>query len=135
MNFLLNLVGKPSAASYTTPIADYFIAQKRFMPFIGVWPTITTNCVWARIVISVGQRLVQLFVNFVMLHLAIMFCYTFYIEIDKSSFARISYLLSQAIIFIFSLFSLFYMQLRTDGIQRMMQHMNDNFLFRSAKGW
>lgn len=69
-----------------------------------------------------------------MFHVALVFGWTFYLEIGAGSFARLSFALSQSIIFSFATFSLVYVNVMTNRITHMIENMNRNFKFRSAKG-
>lgn len=133
MDFIRTLFGKATEPDFNLP-HDYFKVQRFYLLFMGVWPEVTLTNVFARNVVIFVQRLGQALIVFVMLHLAVLFGFTFYFERSSSSFARLSFALSQMIIFCFSTFTLVFMMSRSKTMTRMMEQMNKNFKNRSAKG-
>lgn len=124
----------PTFPSGMKAIPDYFRTQRAWMLLTGVWPPITCSN-WALRVAATAVRLVfQTFLFLVMLHVSVVFYVTFYLEVQTATFARIAYCLSQAVIFSFAAFSTFYFQFRAGACKQMVDYMNENFQFRSAKG-
>lgn len=115
-------------------IPDYFRTQRAWMLLTGVWPPITSRHWTLRVAVTVARLVFQTFLFLVMLHVAIVYLVAFYLEAPTASYARITYCLSQAVIFSFAAFSTFYFQFRADACKQMMDNMNGNFHFRSAKG-
>lgn len=116
-------------------IPDYFRTQRAWMLLTGVWPPITSSNWAVRVAVTAVRLVFQSFLFLVMLHVAVVFYVTFYLEVQTATFARIAYCLSQAVIFSFAAFSTFYFQFRAGACKRMVDYMNENFQFRSAKGW
>lgn len=100
------------------------------------WRLANTNNIKCRCpnVIQVSKISLHIFKVLVVLHIAVLFSWTLYLEIEKGSFASISFALSQIIIFSFATFSLVYMAIKTHAIICMIDQMNRNFKIRSAKG-
>lgn len=112
---------------------DYFVTQRRWMLLIGIWPPITKPNV-AQLLLSFAHRLFQLFLFLVMSHFTVTFSVSFYLAKDSGSFARISYCLSQIIIYSFASFVVFYLNWQAAGIKAMIDFMNHHFRYRSAPG-
>lgn len=115
-------------------IDDHFSAQMSLIVMIGVWredflfknlPKMLT-----RLVNVIVKRLIYL----ITLHIAILFSITLYFDIQKGVFADITYSLSQTVIFHFNAFVILYFQLRENTIFNIVDFVNENFRFRSAKG-
>lgn len=130
MTFLQNVFVDPKA----TKIDDFFKTQRFYLLFIGVWPPITTTNVYARRILKVARCLLQIFNVLAMLHLSVLFGWTFYLEIGSGSFASLSFALSELTIFGFGTFTVIYMILKANTITSMIYQMNTSFRFRSAKG-
>lgn len=133
MNILREVFFK-SEDSNTTPIKDYFKIQSILLKLIGVWPPLSTANVNVRVLYRVIKSLQQIFNVLLILHIAVMYSWTLYFEIETGSFASISFALSQLIILIFATFSLVYMTIKTQTIICMIEHINCHFKIRSAKG-
>lgn len=115
-------------------ISDYFRVQKAWQRLMGVWLPINVS-VPALHALTVGLRtLFQAFIFIVMSHLSVVFFVSFYVEAGTATFARISYCLSQTAIFAFAGFSVFYFYFQEPALQSLVDFVNSNFRFRSAKG-
>lgn len=126
---------KSHAKSELPPIDDYFKTQRFLLLFIGVFPPTPPNTGSGRVFfLKILRLLLQIMLVLIMLHVAIVFVITFYLEYGKESFARISFAFSQFIIFSFATFSLIFMMLSTKAIRQMMDEINVHFEYRSAKG-
>lgn len=135
LSFLKNLLKKKSKLGLNkTRIDNHFTAQMAWIKLSGVWreelnikyvPKLVTRTInWSI------KRL--LFLN--ILHVAIMFSITLYFDIQKGVFADITYSLSQAVIFHFIAFIILYFQLRENTVFKIVDFVNANFRYRSAKG-
>lgn len=134
MNIFRTIFVTRGDESNATPIDDYFKTQRFFLLFIGVVPSITTDNLVLQVLLNVTKRLWQSFIILVMLHVTIVFCSTFYLEYGSGSFARISFALSQIIIFAFATFALSFTTMRANAIRQLITDMNRCFRYRSAKG-
>lgn len=115
-------------------ITDYFRVQKAWQLLMGVWPPMNISQ-WPLRALAIGVRTAfQTLIFITMSHLAVVFFASFYLEAETASFARISYCLSQTVIFAFAGFSVFYFCIREPSIRNMVDCMNAKFRFRSAKG-
>lgn len=135
MAFLKKLFKKTAAASTRkTRIDDHFSAQMSLIVMIGVWREDfilkTFPYQLTRILNVLAKRLIYL----ITLHIAILFSITLYFDIQKGVFADITYSLSQTVIFHFNAFVILYFQLRENTIFNIVDFVNENFRFRSAKG-
>lgn len=134
MDVFRSLFVKPSD-SEATPIDDYFKTQRFFLRFMGVWPLSTASNGTVRNLLKIAKIFQQMCIVLIMLHVAIVFAFSFYIENSSGgSFARISFALSQVTIFSFTVFSQLYMMVKADEVTSMMNDMNKTFKYRSAKG-
>lgn len=133
MSFLKKLF-KRTLTTTKTRIVDHFSAQMSLIVMIGVWredfifKNLPRNL--TRIVNVIVKRLIYL----ITLHIAILFSITLYFDIQKGVFANITYSLSQTVIFHFNAFVILYFQLRENTIFNIVDFVNENFRFRSAKG-
>lgn len=132
MIFLKNIFWKPYNPSEKI---DFFWIHKKWIQSIGMWsPKVESNNGYFAFFIKALRLIYKLFVIIILLKMAALFTISTYFDIVNGSFAEISYSLSQTILSQFSFFVIFYFQFRTDTCFRMMNFINDNFKYRSAKG-
>lgn len=116
---------------------DFFRVQKKLFTYIGAFDgqSATTN----KHLSKSSIKCLQLFYNAVVLvltiHMAILFTISAYFDILNGTFAEISYSVSQSVIYQFSSFVIFYFQYRSAACYHMVNYINDNFKYRSAKGF
>lgn len=135
MSFLKNwLYRKSSTEQKKYRIDDHFSAQMIWFPVMGVWrKNFTIKYVPEVLTRAVNWTLKRL-IFLCMVHLAILFSLTAYINIQNNDLANTMYALSQAIIFIFISFTILYFQLREETVFKIIDYINGNFRYRSARG-
>lgn len=135
MSFLKDLFKKNSTVnSRKLRIDDYFSAQMSLIVMIGVWREDFIFKYFPKILTRILNVIVKRAIYLITLHIAILFSITLYFDIQKGVFADITYSLSQTVIFHFNAFVILYFQLRENTIFNIVDFVNANFRFRSAKG-
>lgn len=135
MSFLNNLFKKsPKKGKKKSRIENHFRVQMTWIILSGVWREAFTFKYMPKLMARVINWTVKRFMYFILLHIAILFSISLYFDIQKGVFVDITYSLSQAVIFHFVAFIMLYFQLRENTIFKIVDFVNANFRYRSAKG-
>lgn len=135
MSFLKNLFKKSSKVDpKTTLIDNHFSVQMTWIILSGVWRENFNFKYVPKLFTRIINWTVKRLMFLIVFHIAILFSITLYLDIQKGVFAEITYSLSQAVIFHFISFIVLYFQLRENTIFKIVDFVNSNFRYRSAKG-
>lgn len=108
-------------------IENYFFVQQWWIRVLGIAiPKSRKQCVF--------YALYKTVLLMIMFQINCLFVATVYLDILSGSFESIAYSLPQMVIMMISTFYLAYFQANTAYLFELMEYMNANFQFRSAKG-
>lgn len=135
MSFLQNFLRKKSKVEpIITRIDNHFTTQMSWIILSGVWRKDFNIKYVPKVLIQIISWTIKRLMFLILLHVAIMFSITLYFDIQEGVFVDITYSLSQSVIFHFIAYMILYFQLREETIFNIVDFVNTNFRYRSAKG-
>lgn len=116
---------------------DFFFIHQKWIRFIGLYPPPDKQLQIKFIpnaLIGPLQWIYRHLVSLILLQCSVLFTISAYFDIQTGTFAEVAYSLSQTVLFSFATFVVFYFQLKSDAYYKIVNFINDNFKYRSAKG-